>query len=317
MAKNLKIALNLPPQQAFTSGSVVSGTLMFDLDKPISYQYIKVSLFGQAQVQWDNLHEHHSYSGVRNYLNLQVIVWEKEQTSNGKLQPGHYDIPFEITLLSRILPPSVGSGSNSIRYWVQGRIVTGLLRFDHVTTACLPVTEAVDINLPGLQRKVRGEIRRTVYCWCYANRITLTAEVPRSGFCIGEVVPLSVTVENGSSRDIRVSVKLNEIVIRRMRDRTNRLHHKVTTRSVVSLRSGLIQANTSSVWSPGETLTISQTATPTLLSCDIFVVKYTLLVTAVVPWSINEKTLKIPLTIGNVPFRDLNLSHSSTTVDHI
>ena len=310
--------MNQPPQQIFTSGSVVSGTLTFDLDKPRSYEYISVSLVGRAEVWWKVGKQH--YRGFRKYVNLQIIVWKKEQVPDGKLQPGHYCFPFRFTLPNGQIPASFcRNRDNYIRYYLEGRIGTGLLKFDHITEADLPVTEVMNINLPRLQRPVRGELQRTRCFWCCASgTITLTAEIPRSGYCIGEVIPLNCMVENSSSQQTNVSAKLQQIVTYIVRDRArDQVYTKKSSLSVLSALSEPIRARTSSVWSPGEEFKISTATAPTLLSCDILTVVYVLIVTVVIPWSINCQKITFPLTIGNVQFcdpREATGSHPSTTV---
>ena len=111
----------------------------------------------------------------------------------------------------------------------------------------------------------------------------MIAEIPRTGLCIGEVIPLSVTVENGSSQQIRVSVTLEKITT--FCPRGN--HDKRTLESVVLLTSGLMQARNSSVWRPENELRVPSGFEPISSLCDIIAVEYILLVTAVIPWAIN------------------------------
>ena len=52
---------------------------------------------------------------------------------------------------------------------------------------------------------VSMEVQKTLCCWCCASGpIVMNEQIPRTGFCIkNDSVPIEVSVENGSSREIR------------------------------------------------------------------------------------------------------------------
>ena len=319
MVKQLQISLI---QQTFQPGSEVSGTLSFETEEPKGYQYIMVSLIGRAHISW-TVHEnhggaghhghhsghhghhggHHEHSyqvtGTREYVNLQVVVWSKEQSCDGKLHSGHHNFPFQFTIPNQRLPSSFGGRKiGNIRYFVEGRITTGLLKFDRVVEAEFPLVEVVDINLPELQRRIGGGVQKTICCWfCASGPITLTAEGPRKGYCIGEAIPLTVTVNNASSRRIQASVKLQQLITYRAQGRVG-----YDRTSVLHLSSGPMRER-STVWLPE--IIVPLETVPTLASCDIITVEYILVVKAVIPSAINT-SIKIPLTIGNTPFREVS-----------
>ena len=52
---------------------------------------------------------------------------------------------------------------------------------------------------------VSMEVQKTLCCWfCASGPIVMNERIPRTGFCIkNDSVPIEVSVENGSSREIR------------------------------------------------------------------------------------------------------------------
>ena len=295
MVKKLQITIFQPPQLIFLRGSELRGTLAFEICEPKRWHSITVTLIGKAHVSCGE-----EGTSERLYVNLQVVVWDKEHTVDGTLRSGRHSFPFQFTIPNEQLPHSFGGRNEigSIRYYVEGRIGTGLFKVDHVVQAEFPFVELVDVNLPQLQQPVRSEVRKTVCCWfCSSGAIMLTAESPRRGYCIGEAIPLNVTVENGSSRQIQVSVMLRKITTFRVRRHVNSKF-----KSLISLTSGPIQARNTSVWCLANDLRAPNTE-PTLTSCDILSVNYVLLVTAMVPLA-RDSSIIIPLTIGNISFRD-------------
>ena len=306
MVKDFKLILN---QQSLIPGSELSGVLSFRVTEAKSYKYAKISLFGRAHVHWSETTgtgEHRTtryYSATREYLNLHVLVWSQQQAPNGKLHPGPYSFPFQITIPNQRLPPTFGrkNGTGSILYGVEGRIGTGALKFDHVVQAELPFVEVVDINFPRLQAPARREVTKTICCLCCASGpITLSVEIPRTGFCIGEVIPLSVNLENGSNRQIQLSATLQQRVVYSAQG-----HHRYGGGRVVRLLSERLQPRTPTLWSPGENLIIPLTTETTMTSCDIIQVAYFLIVSAQIPGAISS-SVEFPILIGNVPYRDPN-----------
>ena len=291
MVRNFAILFS---QGVFYPGSELEGKLIFDLSEPKAYHYVSLTLVGEAH----SFGKGNSSGHVsRQYINSEVIVWNKELATDGRLRSGHHHFPFQFTLPNDNLPASLRSDPNPnlyfIRYYVRGRIGTGSLKFDHTVEVDFRLVELVDINLPALQQPVGGEVQKTTGSWfCASGQITLTAECPRSGYCVGEAIPVSITVENGGTQQIQVSVELwKKVRAYGHYDRDCLFRYPIRS-PVAAGRSRIFRLENR----------IPPTI-PTLASCDIIAVKYILVVAAVIPWEGNP-SIKIPLTIGNVPLRD-------------
>ena len=311
MVRNFKIALNRPLQKTFFPGTEVSGTLSFEVQRPKSHHHVTVALLGRAHVHWtDHQRDRRTHTANEDILSMKTVVWEKEQaTGGGKLQTGHYSFPFRFTIPDQDLPSSFGTLDSIgwIRYYIEGRIGTGQMKFDHVVQAVFPFAGLVDVNSPDVGTPVSQEARRmTCCCGCLPRRITLTAEVPRSGYCIGEVIPLNIAVENGSRRQVKVSVILTQTITYHAKGARCDNHFVV-----IGVASEPMPGRSWTTWSPGDELRLPQTAL-SLTSSDVINIQYVLMVTAVISWSRNLTTV-IPITVGNVPVQNQNQPSVSAT----
>jgi len=309
MVKEFKIVLNAPAQGVFFSGSEVSGILVVKVDEPKSYKNIQVTLVGQAHVSWSESsgsgenQTTHTYTSNETYINLRVIVWAKEQVPTQELHAGIHNFPFRFQLPAR-LPSSFQGTIGWIRYYVEGRIGTGMLKFDHTVKAPITVVEVVDINVSPLQTPLRAEKQKTLCCLlCASAPITLNVELPRHGFCYGDIIPLKVTLENGSSRRLRLRAQLLQVIVY-----TAQGHHRRPQKVVASITSGQLEPRTTSTWNP-EDLVVPGHIKPTLRSCGIISIEYFLRVSAIITWGLNL-TFDMAVIIGNVPL------HSTTSAPH-
>ena len=197
MVEDFKIVLNAPSQGVFFSGAEVSGIVVVQIDKPKSYEDIQVTLLGRARVSW-LVRTTHTCNVL--YINLSTIVWRKEQVPTQELHAGIHSFPFQFQLPAR-LPPSFEGSNGWIWYYVEGRIGRGIVKLRHTVRVPIAVVEVVDINVSHLQTPLHAERQKTLcFLLCASALITLNVELPRRGFCYGDIIPLKVTLENGSSR---------------------------------------------------------------------------------------------------------------------
>ena len=309
MVKEFKIVLNAPAQGVFFPGSEVSGILVVEVDEPKSYKNIQVTLVGQAHVSWSESsgsgenQTTHTYTSNETYINLRVIVWTKEQVPTQELHAGIHNFPFQFQLPAR-LPSSFQGTIGWIRYYVEGRIGTGMLKFDHTVKVPITVVEVVDINISPLQTPLHAEKQKTLCCLlCASAPITLNVELPRHGFCYGDIIPLKVTLENGSSRRLRLRAQLIPVIVYTAQGHQYRCPQIVVASIITRYKQPIRVPCTGGPWLQLATIN------PTLRSCGIISIEYFLRVSAIVPWGLNL-AVDMAVTIGNVPL------HSTTSAPH-
>ena len=293
MVEQFQIVLFNLPQQKLHPGSEVSGVFTVEVGEPREFHYIKVSLIGEAHISIADL----AVTDTQKHMDEQVVVWNREQARDRELRRGVNNFPFRFTIPNRQLPPSIEVRCRrlfgKIRYYVEGRIGISQPEFDHVTEAEFPLVEVVDITVPELQRPIGREVQKTNgCCFCASGPITLTAESPRRGYCVGEVIPLTVRVETALFIEVYFAAYLQQVVTYRA------IHSRHT--ELLRLTSGPMARNTE--WCPGNRLRVPRTK-PTVASWDIMTVEYVLVVQADI-LSSKFLSVKIPLTIGNVPLRE-------------
>jgi len=187
---------------------------------------------------------------------------------------------------------------------VEGTVGTGTLKLDHTVKAPITVVEIVDINVSHLQTPLHAEKQKTLCCLlCASAPITLNVELCRHGFCYGDIIPLKTTLENGSSRRLRLRAQLLQVIVY-----TAQGHHRHTQKVVASITSRQLEPRTTTTWNPEE-LVVPGHIEPTLKSSWIISIEYFLRVSAIVPWGLNL-TVDMAVTIGNVPL------HSTTSAIH-
>ena len=229
---------------------------------------------------------------------------EQENAPNHELSPGSYQFPFALTLQpsGRPLPPPFEGPIGHIRYEVEATIVrANALKPDKRITARVAVAPVVDPNIvPYVRLPKVLQVEKTLSCLCCASGpVSLTARVPRTGFCIvQDAIPFEVDIENGSNRRIRKLVaQLQKQVIY-----TAQGHHRYSIRTVAGLGSDPIEPGNSRSWRPPP-LPVPATE-PTIASFSIIRVKYYLNIKAAIFGATNPQ-VDFVLFLGNVPLSDV------------
>jgi hypothetical protein len=126
--------------------------------------------------------------------------------------------------------------------------------------------------------------------------VEFVAKLPRTGFCVTnrDEIPLTVDVENNSTRVIQMRARITRRVSLFVRD-----HEDVSREIVAEITSEPIQPRSSYAWNP--TNWIVPALTPTLLGSRIIHADYILEVSAIIPNAINL-SYDISLLMGNLPF---------------
>ena len=302
--KDFRLELNNPPNGVYFTGGTVTGTVIaVNDDQPKDYKAIQVRIVGAADVHWseergsgEHRHTVH-YRANEVYIDTFVHVWDRNAAGGGQFPVGAFQFPFSLQLGSGNLPASYNGTCGRINYKIEARVMKdGIFKRDTRCEAYINVGSIIPINNPQLHTPRAMEVSKTLCCLCCASGpINITATVPRTGFCIlKDAIPVEVSVENGSSRDVRQIVAS----IRKHVHYTAQGHHRYDNVTVVSVASEPVRAHSSTVWRPPP-IAVPNTP-PTLLSCNILQVTYFLTVSGSISGAINP-VINIPITIGNVP----------------
>ena len=291
-----------PHLQVYHPGETISGAVEFTLTEPKRYDCLKVDFLGSAHVEWSRGKTH--YRGNEKYVQNSALLWSPQQSNGGSIGPGSYSFRFQFVIPPHV-PSSFGyqstsifdNGKGNISYMVEGRAVTGAFRFDHKASAPVFITRLTSISGPNQVTPVRQVKRKQVGCLCCAaGDVEFVAKLPRTGYCVTnrDVIPLTVDVQNNSSRVIQMKATIIKRVSLFVRDYEN-----ASRENVAEITSEPIQPNALYTWNP--TNWIVPALPPTLFGCRIIHVDYILVVSAVIPKALNLKC-DIPLVMGNLPY---------------
>ena len=321
-------------------GSNVQGKVVLELPEAKKVQGVSIMLTGKAYVHYTERHSEGTGSDRRSYTvyyadsqdifnDVFIQLWGDGRHSQ-QIAAGKYEFPFNFQLpANMVLPTSFESNHGYIRYSLTSRMARPW-KFDHVATRAITVNELIDINTARLLAPLSSSNEKTVCCLCCASGpISLSVTIDRAGYCPGESIAISTVAENHSSRKITaVRASLKQTVVyygKYQRQSTSHSlghhhghhhhgsyqhghHHHSFHSSAGHAESKIIQriqgpgieAGGTSNWN-NELLPIPATV-PTINSCRILNVSYSITVTLDIPNAI-DLHVTIPVTIGNVPFK--------------
>lgn len=301
--------------QVIEAGQNITGEVNLTLAEAQSYKRIEIKLLGGAHVKWGETVTQYESGGQSThrqiaerrevYVDDTEVLWKSKDSPDGTLGPGTINLPFEMTIPAAC-PSSYKGKHGDITYMLCGKIVSGqLVQYDKTTQIPIQVVRSVDTNHPYLTAPTQARREGDVGCWCCADGdLRYTASLPRTGFCAGDRVPLTISVANGTSRnDIRFTACIARLTTFRCVGST-----KETLDSLVTIHSplGAIEANAESTWT-ADNLIIPTGITPTIEGSEIITMQEDLVIAAEVPnfWGFDAQPITLHLKIGTVPINDI------------
>ena len=136
------------------------------------------------------------------FLNSQTLNLWTQPPGMDYLQPGRYSFPFSFTIpLNSATPPSFRERYGAIKYYLTAEVDRPGLRRNNRCYRPINIIDLVDTNNPQYLNEMTVRQSKTMCCMCCKSKpIVLTARIPASAWCPGEVVPVEVSVDNGSTK---------------------------------------------------------------------------------------------------------------------
>ena len=313
MVKEFQIFITPPSEGASTSDDIViSGHILLVTEKTKkSYLFIEVALHGYAKVGLRSDREQYENTTTvidstiekdyfrEDYVYNCVIVWKRENSPNHDLPPGSYQFPFVLKLQTsaRPLPPSFEGRYGRIRYEVVATIVQAGMRISKRISEQVVIASVVDPNtVPDVELPKVLQVEKIFCCLCCASGpISLTARVPRTGYCVNQdAIPFEVDIENDSNKRIRRLVAQ----LQRRVFYTARNYHRVEVITLEEVSSDPIDVGRSLSWRPPPLLVPA--TEPTIANSSMIRVNYYLKVQASITDD-NNLHVDFALFFGNVP----------------
>lgn len=242
--------------------------------------------------------------GTQLFLDSLAYLFGSEDAEAQTFAPGVYTNAFECQLPSDI-PYSVATKLASIRY----KVVTKLTFANNKalkSEKAFVVARNDDLNLlPNLRFPYEAEKFRTfLNCLCgIPGSLTMKVSVPRTGFALGETIPVGIELLNESSKSVshlEVSLKKHERFVGTAGDI---LDTRTTILKVRSPGVGKRKQNFSTVQievPPRDLLTSNDQY------CKIYQITYEIKIKAPIT-RCNPPFIRIPIVIGHVGIRSSSL----------
>ena len=311
----------------FYPGQKIEGKVILYCQEQMKVDKIYLTLIGQASVSWTESYTTGSgktqtklhtvtRSDEETYFRVVVDLWVRENGQE-QLHPGTYVWPFSYRLPSVSLPSSYEDYFSNIRYWLEAQIDLHIpLRVRYATAQFVfTVLECIDLNLAeeDLTLPRRGEEQKTLCCLCCkSGPLTLAVSTNRGGYCAGENILVTASLENGTNKQIRViEATLCRFTTFFARNGTGSTHSSCSAvaKILISSRS---PAQEVFEWNQNPLLILA--CPPSSCTCNLIHIQYFLEFVVMTPAFNSNLCVRIPVVIGTQPLRSV---YTDTTIPSI
>lgn len=303
-------------RQVYIPGSTIEGNVVLVASKVEKIHDIQIVFSGEARTYWIVTVSNNTSARTFLYSDTEVLFSNQllhllsdgdNQDCSPVITAGVHKFPFQFQLPVDGCPSSFQSGAlgteGSIRYRLTATVTQPT--FKTTVQRDITVNEMVDINVPQLIAPLSNSNEKTVCClWCASGPISLSVTTDRGGYCIGESIGITVEAKNNSKRRvtvIRASLKQKATLFAKDRTFPQSYPAKRVEENVIQRIEGPgVEPGGTCTW-VNEPLLIPVTTTPTINSCRIVKLSYSLTVTLALQYA-TDLHVTIPITIGNMPY---------------
>uniref|UniRef100_A0A914HSG5 Arrestin C-terminal-like domain-containing protein n=1 Tax=Globodera rostochiensis TaxID=31243 RepID=A0A914HSG5_GLORO len=196
------VALNLVLSETRVySGECLSATVLLDsADPDNAIQEFLAEISGVGQTGWVNIHTDKIYETEQAYLNIVVPLCQQPM----ELSPGRHKFGLRVTIPDSV-PSSFESQFGSIRYSIKVQLIGNAEHCSAVEVfpfLVLAKSYFDDIPHAIIHFDYQDEIDFTV-CTLPFGTVRLQISLPRTVFCIGEVIRAHLHVRNGTRKTLK------------------------------------------------------------------------------------------------------------------
>lgn len=269
---------------------------------------LRLIVDGEATCKWTessgtgNNRRSTTYHGEEKYLNSITYLFGSKDGENMEVRTGIHTYNF-VCQLPVPIPYSVEGQHGYVRYKADLNLDIPWA-FDLTAERTFTVVRYEDLNFfPELRLPCEFEEIKTFCCWCCkSDPIVLKIRLPKTGFGLGEKIPIHVEMINKSSKDVAHTT----FTLKRIETFTSQSpseKSRTNKEEVAELRSRGAKG--------GETVTLDEfLEIPQVLMisnnryCKVFQITYELKFTAETEGVSVSPDIYIPITIGTVGLRD-------------
>ncbi|KAL1265526.1 hypothetical protein QQF64_003553 [Cirrhinus molitorella] len=308
--KLFALELDGPEDTVYSSGEMITGVVVLELNREIKVRALRVLGRGVATAHWLE-NRSVGVNTVYNDYTSKITYFRKRQhliRDNGELtvlSAGRHEYPFSFQLPEETLVTSFEGKHGSIRYWVKVKLHRPWATVKKIKKE-FTVIEPIDINTPSLlapQAGTKEKMARTWYRSC--GQVSITAKIDRKGYTPGEVIPVFAEFDNSTSRSVvpKAYITQTQTFIARGTMKQKRA-------VVATLCGDIVGGNRRETWH-GRAIKIPPVG-PSILQCRIIKVEYMLRVCVDVPGT-SKLSLEFPLVMGTIPLHPFGSRTSSVS----
>lgn len=293
----------------YYAGQTINGRIEYVFDSPKKVRGIHVKFKGEAHTEWNESKQEESsdgkteskdtvHTGNEEYFQISYYLLGSNQGNEIEIPPGKNVYNFTCTL-PPVLPSSFEGEHGYVRYTVKVTLDRPW-KFDQETKMAFTVINALDLNLnPSYKEPIHIQLEKTFCCFCCASPpLSVDVQAPVSGYCPGQVIPITINIENKSNVQLHlVKIFLRKVVTYRATSPTTAT--KKTKNVVLTVQEGPAPAGSTKNW----TLTMEVPPIPpsNLVNCNIIDLDYDFKVECVVSGMHFNMNGKKYISIGTVP----------------
>ncbi|CAM4732610.1 unnamed protein product [Leuciscus chuanchicus] len=308
--KLFALELDGPDNTVYSSGEMITGVVVLELNREIKVRAMRVLGRGVATAHWLE-NRSVGVNTVYNDYTSKTTYFRKRRhliRDNGELTvlpAGRHEYPFSFQLPEETLVTSFEGKHGSIRYWVKVKLHRPWATVKKIKKE-FTVIEPIDINTPSLLASQAGTKEKMARIW-YRNcgQVSITAKIDRKGYTPGEVIPVFAEFDNSTSRSV-----MPKAFITQTQTFIARGTMKQKRAVVATLCGDIVGANRRETWH-GRAIKIPPVG-PSILQCRIIKVEYMLRVCVDVPGT-SKLSLELPLVMGTIPLHPFGSRTSSVS----
>ncbi|XP_047506425.1 arrestin domain-containing protein 17 [Pieris napi] len=303
----------------YYAGQTVNGRIEYVFDSPKKVRGIHVKIKGEAHTEWSESKQEEDtdgksqssetlHTGKEEYFQISYYLLGSNTGNEIEIPSGKQIYNFTCTL-PPVLPSSFEGEYGYVRYTVKVTLDRPW-KFDQETKMAFTVINALDLNLnPSYREPLHFQMEKTFCCFCCASPpLCVDIRAPVTGYCPGQVIPLTIDIENKSNVQVHlVKVFLRKVVTYRATSPSN-----VTKKSkdiILTIQEGPAPAGSTKHWNLN--MEIPPIPPSNLVNCSIIDLDYDVKVECVVSgMHINLKDKKY-ITIGTVPLMGVGATPSA------
>ncbi|XP_011267384.3 arrestin domain-containing protein 17 isoform X1 [Camponotus floridanus] len=306
----------------YAPGEQVTGNVIIDLAREKSIRALKLSIKGEANVNWErtrtrkdshgrNQTEVDHFRASEHYFNLTYYLFGNTTGSSSdgevRMPAGFHKYPFTFSLPSNI-PCSFEHVNGHIRYTTKA-VIDRPWRFNHECKIAFTVVSSYDLNNHSQQCLGIDDETSDSFCYfCCVNMgsIKTRIKIPTTGFVPGQSIETMINLNNTSSVNVtKICVKL---------ERSLEFHAKTPYNSTKTDKAVIKAGHNTGPFSQYDDI-ISRLQIPPippsqLEYCNIIDQNYILRITIHVSGMHCSITKTYPILIGTIPLH--SVSHTQT-----